>query len=98
MCEDLRGDHPHIDVLVNNAGAFELQRVTSQDGFEITFAVNVLAPFCLTYHLLDLLRGGEQARIVNVASISQSHSPPDFDNLNQEKGYSAHNVRWRGRV
>jgi NAD(P)-dependent dehydrogenase (short-subunit alcohol dehydrogenase family) len=69
----LSRDHPHIDVLINNAGiGFGRpggDREESRDGHELRFAVNYLAPFLLTRQLLPVLRrcGG---RIVNVASLS----------------------------
>jgi NAD(P)-dependent dehydrogenase (short-subunit alcohol dehydrogenase family) len=57
-----------IDVLVNNAGLMSRHYRFSFDGFELTFAVNHLAPFLLTRLLLDRLRASGPARIVNVAS------------------------------
>src|SRR3989442_13367617 len=45
--------YPKIDVLVNNAGAILAKRRTTQDGIEMTWAVNHLAPFLLTTLLLD---------------------------------------------
>src|SRR5262245_17322620 len=47
---------PRIDVLVNNAGAVYAKRTLSKDGYELTFAVNHLAPFLLTQLLLDTLK------------------------------------------
>lgn len=52
--------------------------VTTQDGFELTWQVNVLAPYVLTALLLNSVK----ARIINVSSISAG-SRIDFDNLNQ---------------
>jgi NAD(P)-dependent dehydrogenase (short-subunit alcohol dehydrogenase family) len=49
-----------------------------QDGLELTWAVNVAAPFLLTACLLGALRG----RVVTVASISAASSI-DFGNLQQ---------------
>jgi NAD(P)-dependent dehydrogenase (short-subunit alcohol dehydrogenase family) len=60
-------------------------RRETDDGFEETWAVNVLAPYLLTGLLLPLL----QDRVVNVSSISAGSSI-DWDNLQQEKGYSDH--------
>jgi NAD(P)-dependent dehydrogenase (short-subunit alcohol dehydrogenase family) len=57
-----------IDVLVNNAGLMSRHYRFSFDEFELTFAVNHLAPFLLTRLLLDRLRASGPARIVNVAS------------------------------
>ena len=47
---------PRIDVLVNNAGSIFVKRALSKDGYEMTFAVNHLAPFLLTHLLLDALK------------------------------------------
>src|SRR5436190_14906476 len=60
--------YERIDVLVNNAGAFNGRRTLTEDGLETTFAVNHLAPFLLTNLLLDCLRANEPARIVTVSS------------------------------
>ena len=48
-----------LDVLVNNAGVWVRGNTprTTVDGFETTFAVNVLAPHLLTTRLADLLTG-----------------------------------------
>ena len=58
-------------VLVNNAGVFETRRCESADGLEMTFAINVAAPFLLTGLLLPTLQKRKRSRIVNVSSISQ---------------------------
>ena len=47
LAEEVRSNHAHLDVLVNNAGVFARERVVSRDGHELIFAVNVLAPFLL---------------------------------------------------
>ena len=51
----------------------------------------MLAPFVLTSRLLPLLLNADAPRVITTSSISQSYRL-DFDNLNQEKGYSA--VGW----
>lgn len=78
FAEAIKADHNNIDVLINNAGVFETQRSLSQDGYEMTWAINVLAPFLLTSLLKDVITD----RIVNVSSISAGSSI-DFDNLQQ---------------
>lgn len=86
MAKHVAADHSDgVHVLVNNAGVYSPAKHTTADGMEATWQVNVVAPFLLTHMLLPTLR----ARVVNVASISAASSL-DFDNLNQEKGYSAH--------
>src|SRR5690554_2851522 len=44
-----------IDVLINNAGATRSHRELIEDGIETAFAVNVVAPFCLTHWLMPAL-------------------------------------------
>ena len=78
FAEAIRANHNNIDVLINNAGVFETQRSLSEDGYEMTWAINVLAPFLLTSLLKDVVTD----RIVNVSSISAGSSI-DFDNLQQ---------------
>ncbi len=78
FAEAIKADHKSIDVLINNAGVFETQRSLSEDGYEMTWAINVLAPFLLTSLLKDVVTD----RIVNVSSISAGSSI-DFDNLQQ---------------
>jgi NAD(P)-dependent dehydrogenase (short-subunit alcohol dehydrogenase family) len=56
-----------IDVLVNNAGVYRARREMTEDGFEMTMAVNHLGHFVLTHLLVDQLTeaGG---RVINVSS------------------------------
>jgi NAD(P)-dependent dehydrogenase (short-subunit alcohol dehydrogenase family) len=55
-----------LDILVNNAGAWFSDRRDSVDGYELTFATNVLGPHLLTKLLLPKLQA--PARIVNIVS------------------------------
>ncbi len=56
LAEDLLQAYPRIHVLANNAGGQVPQRGTTDDGNELTFQRNHLAPFLLTDLLLDRLR------------------------------------------
>jgi NAD(P)-dependent dehydrogenase (short-subunit alcohol dehydrogenase family) len=77
-----------LDVLVNNAGLVNLSRVTNEDGFELTFAVNYLSMFHLTLRLLEPLQKTAPARIVNIGSDSYRVGTLDLDNLQLDQGYS----------
>jgi NAD(P)-dependent dehydrogenase (short-subunit alcohol dehydrogenase family) len=90
LADEILADHDRLDVLVNNAGIGfgrrdAPEREVSQDGFELRFAVNYLAPFLLTRLLQPLLVRSAPARIVNVASAGQA--PIDFDDVMLERAY-----------
>src|SRR5919112_935594 len=87
LAQRILSEHERLDVLVNNAGVISPERRESEDGYELTFAVNYLSPFLLTRLPLPLLKDSAPARIVNVASAGQS--PLDFSNLMLEHGYDA---------
>jgi NAD(P)-dependent dehydrogenase (short-subunit alcohol dehydrogenase family) len=87
LVERIFSEHDRLDVLVNNAGIIVRERKESEDGYELTFAVNYLSHFLLTRLLLPLLKDSAPARIINVASAGQS--PLDFSNLMLERGYEA---------
>jgi NAD(P)-dependent dehydrogenase (short-subunit alcohol dehydrogenase family) len=77
-----------LDILINNAGIGTADgvRQESADGFELRFAINYLAGFLLTSLLLPLLRAGQPARIINVASAGQQAI--DFADVMLTRGYS----------
>jgi NAD(P)-dependent dehydrogenase (short-subunit alcohol dehydrogenase family) len=90
MAKDLHKRHDRLDVLVNNAGIYEGERRESVDGYELTFAVNHLAPFLLTALVLDLLKAAPKARIVNVSSRAHRFGNIRWDDLRSRSGYSAY--------
>ena len=88
VAEQVKENFDGLDVLINNAGVFaNEERQTSKDGYELTFAVNVLAPFALTKLLLPSMR--ENGHIINTSSLSASGTVP-WDDLQLEKNYSNH--------
>jgi retinol dehydrogenase 14 len=88
LAHEFKEAYPRLDVLINNAGLFRGERITTQDGQETTFAVNHLAYFLLTKLLLDVLKASAPSRIVNVASGEQRNGTIDFDDLQGEKRYN----------
>jgi NAD(P)-dependent dehydrogenase (short-subunit alcohol dehydrogenase family) len=83
----LKLKYEQLHVLVNNAGVVMDKRVLTEDGIEMTFAVNYLAYFMLTNLLINLLKAGAPSRIVNVSSMAYRSARLEFDNLQGEKGY-----------
>ncbi|MGZ8752502.1 MAG: SDR family oxidoreductase [Acidimicrobiia bacterium] len=98
VAEEFLGTGDPLHVLLNNAGGvFGFRREVSVDGIEMTFALNHLAYFGLTLGLWPRLRGGEPARIVNVASGAYKDAKGrfDFDDYNAEQHYAP--IRQYGR-
>jgi NAD(P)-dependent dehydrogenase (short-subunit alcohol dehydrogenase family) len=83
----VRTDYPGLNVLVNNAGLLTDHWQLSADGFEMTFAVNYLAPFLLTLSVLSTLRANAPGRIVNVASTALGGGRVDFGNRQLERAF-----------
>jgi NAD(P)-dependent dehydrogenase (short-subunit alcohol dehydrogenase family) len=88
LAAELLERHPRIDVLVNNAGLVSGRRKLSEDGYELTFAVNHLAPFLLTNLLLERLRASAPARVVTTSSGVHFSGVLDLDDLNMERRWS----------
>jgi NAD(P)-dependent dehydrogenase (short-subunit alcohol dehydrogenase family) len=88
LSRQLRVQYERIDRLINNAGAMFVRRQETADGFEMTFGVNHLAAFVLTANLLDRLKAGVPARIINVASDAHLRARLDFDDLQSTRSYS----------
>lgn len=89
LAAEFTAQYPALHVLVNNAAIFLQQRTVTADGLEMQFAVNHLACFLLTNLLLDTLKAGAPARIVNVSSQTHSRGTIDFDDLQSERDYRA---------
>ncbi|HTT98923.1 MAG TPA: SDR family oxidoreductase [Rhizomicrobium sp.] len=87
---------PEIDVLINNAGALFGKRQVTEDGLEMTFAVNHMAYFVVTTALLPNLKSG--ARIVSTASDAHQGAKLDFSDLQSEKKYSGFSVYGRSKL
>lgn len=64
-----------LDVLINNAGVFVTSAVTTEDGLDVRFAVNTIAPYLLTRKLLPLM--DYSGRVINLSSAAQAPVDPD---------------------
>ncbi len=70
LAKAITAKHDKLDVLINNAGVYKATDPVTQDGLDVRFAVNTIAPYLLTQRLLPLL--GSSARVINLSSAAQS--------------------------
>jgi len=80
--------YPRIDVLANNAGAMFARRQLSEDGIELTWALNHLAPFLLTNLLLERLKESAPARVITTSSDAHRGAHIPFDDMAAERSYA----------
>jgi len=78
---------PSVDVLVNNAGTFTLDRRLTVEGLETQLVVNWLSAFLLTGLLEGPLGRADGARIVNLSSGSHFAGRMHWDDLGLSHGY-----------
>ncbi|MFN2544607.1 MAG: SDR family oxidoreductase [Actinomycetota bacterium] len=100
LAEEIQQRYPRVDVLVNNAGAINEKRHVTDDGIELTWAVNHLAPFLLTNLLLDRLKESAPARIITTSSDAHTSAKEGipFDDLNAERSYAVRGFRRYGET
>ncbi len=89
FAERLAASTPKLDVLLNNAGGWVMQRQLTGDGFEQQWATNVLGPHLLTRLLAPQLADG--GRIVNVASTAAGGLDLN-DTQYEQRGYNGVNA------
>jgi NAD(P)-dependent dehydrogenase (short-subunit alcohol dehydrogenase family) len=74
LAKTIAEHHDKLDALINNAGVYSTPEPVTQDGLDVRFVVNTIAPYLLTQRLMPLL--GASARIVNLSSAAQSPVDP----------------------
>lgn len=89
FAEQFDATYSRLDVLINNAGVWETRRKESQDGIELTFAVNHLAPFLKTNLLLEKLKATANSRIINVSSNAHKFARVNLDDLEGKKSWNS---------
>ncbi|OAN64364.1 short-chain dehydrogenase [Balneola sp. EhC07] len=72
MIANISNEFSSIDVLINNAGVLKSSIEQNQDGLDMRFAVNYLAPYLLTHGLLTILKNSDSPRIINLSSAAQA--------------------------
>ena len=84
---EFKGKYTSLDILFNNAAVMKKKRTVTEDGFEMMFHVNYLAPFILMSSLLELLKNGSLPYVINNGR-PEYKLRLDFDDLQFTKKYS----------
>ena len=74
-----------IDILINNAGALFTERRETTEGFEQTFATDLLGVYYLTSNLIKAFSRSGTARIINVSSGGMYTQKIDVTDLQNKK-------------
>jgi len=98
LAMDFMQQHGVLHLLVNNAGVIMGKRVLTEDGIEMTFAVDYLSYFLLTNLLLGALRAGAPSKIVNMTTSLHRLAKLDFDNLQGEKSFGRQSAYARSKL
>ncbi|MEO0997640.1 MAG: SDR family oxidoreductase [Pseudomonadota bacterium] len=98
MVSAFAGRFERLHVLVNNAATYTPERTLSVDGIELQLATNYLSYFLLTRLLLDRLRAGAPARIVNLSTVNHFQVSLNLDDLQSRNGYEPKQVHVRSKL
>jgi len=98
LAADILTRHDRLDVLVNNAGLISPRYAVSAEGYELTVAVNHLAPFLLTNLLLDRLKASAPARVVTVASQAHRGARLDLATMTHPAGWTSLSAYGRSKL
>ena len=92
LAEQVNAVAPALDVLINNAGVYSRRRSVTDDGFELTMAVNHFAPYLLTRLIGPLMSKAPAGRIINVSSMAHQSGDIDLDDLTFQHGYDGYSA------
>jgi NAD(P)-dependent dehydrogenase (short-subunit alcohol dehydrogenase family) len=88
VASEIAAAEPRVDVLINNVGAIFGRRQLTEDGLEMTFALNHMSYFVLVQGLSERLIASAPARVVSTASHAHESATLDFADLQSEKAYA----------
>jgi len=81
FAKTIKANYSAIDILINNAGTWEMEFTETADGIETNFQVNHLSPMLLTLELLPLLEASGNGRIVNTSSGAHRRNIFDLEDV-----------------
>ena len=96
--ERILREEPQIHVLINNAGVMFPPYTVTEDGYELTFAVNHLGHFLLTLLLLDRIKSSPSSRILIISSHAHYPGSLDFSDMMWKKRYQSQFAYMRSKL
>ena len=97
LITDVKAEDSTLDLLFNNAATMKRDRTITEDGFEMMFQVNYLAPFIIMNSLLGLLRSSSTHLLLGNGRPS-AKLRLDFDDLQFEKHYRMYDSFFRTKL
>lgn len=97
LADQVRAEYDRLDVLANNAGLSTGDWKKTPSGVELTMSVNHLAPFLLTYELIDLLIDAD-GRIITTASEFHRRGSLDVADLWFEESFDSLDAYARSKL
>lgn len=85
LAEQVTSDYSRLDVLIHNAGALVHDYRQTADGFEETYAAQVLSQHIITAGLLPLLAAAGDARVITVSSGGMYAERLDVDTVEYDE-------------
>jgi NAD(P)-dependent dehydrogenase (short-subunit alcohol dehydrogenase family) len=85
--QEIKKRIPSLDILVNNAGLLSNNRQITEEGHELTIAVNYLAPALLAEKLVSLFTDEGGGRILQVTSALYKNGKIPFSDWHQKGSY-----------
>jgi NAD(P)-dependent dehydrogenase (short-subunit alcohol dehydrogenase family) len=95
--KEFKDKYSKLDILYNNAAVMKQKRMVTEDGFEMMFHVNFLAPFILMNSLLDLLKNGSTPFIINNGRPADKLRL-EMDDLQFIKNYSMYDCFFKTKL
>lgn len=88
MTDTILRSTDNLDVIINNAGVFVVpdNQIITQNGLDVRFCVNTIAPYILTKNLMPILN--KNSRVINLSSAAQC--PINFELLNSNRNVLSH--------
>jgi retinol dehydrogenase-13 len=85
FAEHIKANYNSLDVLINNAGTWEMEFIETANVIETNLQVNHLSPMLLTLELIPLLLKTAGSRIINTSSGAHRRDILNLDDLEFKK-------------